>query len=147
MFSINTKAPDFDLLDQNEELHSLSQYIGQWVLLYFYPKDNTPGCTQEACAIQDNLSDFKNFDIQVLGISSDSTLSHKKFASKYNLDFPLLSDQNLKVSQLFKVADLFTAKRASYLIGRDGLIKKVYSSVKPKQHAREVLADYRELCS
>ena len=94
MLTQGTTAPDFSLLDQNELAHMLSQYRGKTVLLYFYPKDDTPGCTKEACMIADVYEDFATKGIVVLGVSKDSPASHKKFAAKYNLPFTLLSDTN-----------------------------------------------------
>src|SRR5882672_10035737 len=90
-------APDFKLIDQDGKEHKLSDYKGQWILVYFYPKDDTPGCTKEACAIRDMIPDFKKLKLQVFGISKDNTKSHKKFSQKYDLPFTLLSDEDKKV--------------------------------------------------
>ena len=100
---IGDKAPVFGLLDQNGKTHSLAEYKGQWVLLYFYPKDDTPGCAKEACAIRDNFPDFKKLKAVVFGISADSVKSHKKFADKYNLPFTILSDEDKKVVRKYGV--------------------------------------------
>jgi len=150
-----TKAFDFSLPDQNGELHSLSQYAGKWVLLYFYPKDDTPGCTKEACAIRDADPDLSSLDAVVLGVSADSVASHKKFADKYQLAFPLLSDEKKEVIDAYGVwgNKKFMGKeyegilRTSFLIDPSGVIAKVYENVKPEVHAKEVLDDVRELRS
>lgn len=153
MFTIGTPAPDFTLLDQNEIEHSLAQYRGGYVLLYFYPKDDTPGCTKEACAITDVYNDFKAVGIAVLGVSKDSPQSHKKFATKYNLPFTLLSDSGLAVAEVYgawKEKTMFgkTAlgmHRISYLIDPAGMIVNVYPNVDPPNHALQILKDVKEL--
>ena len=148
---LNTKAPDFNLPDQDGKLHKLSDYKGRWVLLYFYPKDNTPGCTKEACGIRDEFKNFKNLNIVVLGISADSQQSHKKFIQKYKLPFTLLSDESKKVLKKYGVwgKKKFIGKeyegilRTSFLINPDGKIVKIYEQVKPDIHAKEVLKDFK----
>jgi peroxiredoxin Q/BCP len=148
---LNTKAPDFNLPDQDGKLHKLSDYKGKWVLLYFYPKDNTPGCTKEACGIRDEFKNFKNLNIVVLGVSADSSESHKKFAQKYKLPFTLLSDESKKVLKKYGVwgKKKFMGKeyegilRTSFLINPDGKIVKIYEQVKPDIHAKEVLKDFK----
>jgi peroxiredoxin Q/BCP len=153
MRATGTPAPDFSLPDQHGTIHSLSQYLGKWVLLYFYPKDDTPGCTKEACAIRDADPDLSSLGAIVLGVSADSVKSHKKFAEKYNLAFPLLADEERQVVDAYGVwgAKKFMGReyegilRTSFLIGPDGVIAKVYESVKPETHAEEVLADLRTL--
>lgn len=148
-----TKAPDFTLPDQNGDERSLSDYAGHWVLLYFYPKDDTPGCTKEACTINDNLSSFDNIGAEVLGVSVDSEKSHKKFADKYGLNFTLLSDENMKVVKKYGVwgnkkmmgKEYEGTVRMSFLIDPDGKIAKVYEKVKPETHAGEVLKDLKAL--
>lgn len=150
--AVGTLAPDFMLLDQDGKEHALSSYRGKWVLVYFYPKDDTPGCTKEACAIRDADPDFSALDAVVLGISADSVKSHKKFAEKYGLAFPLLADESKKVVNAYGVWGLkkFMGReyegimRTSFLIGPDGKIAKVYEKVKPEQHAAEVLVDLKE---
>jgi thioredoxin-dependent peroxiredoxin len=149
----DTIAQDFILPDQDGRTHSLSDYRGKWVLLYFYPKDDTPGCTKEACAIRDNFPDFSKLDIAVLGVSVDSPTSHKKFIEKYKLPFTLLSDEDKKVVGLYGVwgKRKFAGKeyegtlRTSFLIDPDGRIAKIYEDVKPETHAAEVLADIHNL--
>ncbi len=146
-------APEFTLPDQNGELRSLSAYKGRWTLLYFYPKDDTPGCTKEACAIRDEFPAFDTSSIAVLGISADSVKSHKKFEEKYKLPFTLLSDENKEVSKAYCVwgpkkfmgRDYEGISRISFLISPEGKIAKVYDKVKPELHAAEVLHDVAEL--
>ena len=150
---INKTAPDFILPDQDGNKHKLSDYKGQWVLVYFYPKDNTPGCTTEACALRDNFPAFKKLKIQVFGISADSEKSHKKFVDKYQLPFTLLADEDKKTAKKYGVWEeksMFGVKymgilRNSYLINPDGKIAKIYEKVKPSAHAEEVLKDIKEL--
>jgi len=145
----NSPAPDFTLPDQDGTMRSLSDYRRRWVLLYFYPKDDTPGCTKEACSIRDNFPDFKKLKIAVLGISTDSVGSHKKFEEKYKLPFTLLSDADKKVVNLYGVwgKKTFMGKeyegtlRTSFLIDPKGNIAKVYEDVKPETHAEEILKD------
>ena len=153
MLKEGTKAPDFTALDQNEKDHSLKDYTGKWVLLYFYPKDNTPGCTKEACAIRDTWSEFKKAGITVLGMSGDSTTSHKKFADKYKLPFTLLADPDRKIMKAYQVLNtkkMFGKEyegisRSSYLIDAKGNIAKTYPKVKPSDHADQILADAKTL--
>ncbi len=144
-------APDFTLADQEGAMHTLSQYQGQWVLLYFYPKDDTPGCTKEACMIRDAFPDFRALDIVVLGVSVDAVKSHKKFVEKYELPFTLLADEEKTVVNLYHVwakkkfmgREYMGTLRMSFLIDPKGTIAKVYEDVKPAAHAAEVLADIR----
>jgi peroxiredoxin Q/BCP len=145
-------APDFTLTDQDGASHTLSALRGGWVLLYFYPKDDTPGCTKEACAIRDNYPAFKKLNIVVFGISTDSEASHQKFAEKYNLPFTLLADPAKEVVKQYGVfgekkfmGKIFSGvSRTSFLVAPDGTIAKVYEDVKPETHADEVLADLKE---
>lgn len=149
MFKVNDQASDFNLKDQNGDKHSLSDYRGNWVLLYFYPKDDTPGCTKEACTLRDNLPDFKLIQAVVLGVSVDSVSSHKKFAQKYALPFTILSDEDKTVVKAYDVwqqkkfmgKEYLGTLRTSFLINPEGKIVKIYENVKPNDHAREVLAD------
>jgi peroxiredoxin Q/BCP len=142
-------APDFSLPDQNGEEKALSSYKGQWVLLYFYPKDDTPGCTKEACAIRDAFPNFDSKRVVVLGISPDSVKSHKKFEEKYGLPFTLLADEDKEVANLYGVwgpkkfmgREYEGVLRTSFLINPEGTISRVYEKVKPEAHAAEVLAD------
>ena len=147
------KAIDFSLMDQNEKVHTLSSYKGNWVLLYFYPKDDTPGCTKEACGFRDSLNDLKKYNVVVLGISADSVSSHQKFAKKYNLNFPLLSDEKKEVIKAYGAfgKKKFMGKefegilRISFLINPQGEIVKKYDKVKPEVHAKEVLEEIKNL--
>jgi thioredoxin-dependent peroxiredoxin len=153
MVTIGQSAPDFTLLDQDGKEHILSAYRGQYVLIYFYPKDDTPGCTKEACAIRDAEPDFKGLDAIVLGISPDTVKSHKKFAEKYGLPFTLLADPEHVAIDAYGVwgRKKFMGReydgvfRTSFLIAPDGTVAKVYETVKPEVHAAEVLADLAAL--
>ncbi len=136
MIEEKTIAPDFTLVDENNTSHSLSDYIGDHVLLYFYPKDDTPGCTKEACAIRDIYNEFEKKGIKVLGVSADSPESHKKFKAKYELPFTLLSDKKKEVITMYG-----GTKRVSYLIDPMGFIAKVYPKVDPATHAQTILDD------
>jgi peroxiredoxin Q/BCP len=137
---VESMAPDFTLKDQDGMEHSLSDFRGKNVLVYFYPKDDTPGCSKEACTIRDTYSEFQNMNVQVIGISPDSAESHKKFAEKNSLPFLLLSDADQSVAKLYK-ADGKMVARISYLIDAEGKIEKAYPDVDPSSHAQEVLAD------
>jgi len=147
------EKPNFSLPDQTGKIHSLKDYKGQWVLVYFYPKDDTPGCTKEACAIRDNFLAFKKLGIKVFGISADSEKSHQKFTEKYDLPFTLLSDPDKKVikdwgvwqKKKFMGKEYMGIARTSFLINPDGELAKTYEKVKPEVHAEEVLADIKEL--
>lgn len=149
------EAPDFTLSDQDGTPHALSSYRGKWVLLYFYPKDDTPGCTIEACTIRDQFKDFQKIDAVVLGVSTDSVASHKKFATAYELPFTLLADEHKEVVGRYGVfgekkmmgRTYMGTKRTSFLIDPKGNIAKVYEKVKPEEHAQEVLADLRTVNS
>ncbi len=151
MPEIGQSAPDFTLPDQDGKPRTLSDYRGKHVLLYFYPKDDTTGCTREACAIRDAHPDFKKLDAVVFGISADSVASHKKFAEKYGLPFTLLADVEKKAIQAYGVwgRKKFMGReydgifRTSFLIDPDGTIKHVYEKVKPLTHAAEVLIDLK----
>ena len=142
-------APGFSLLDHTGRVHTLADYRGRWLLLYFYPKDDTPGCTKEACAFRDVYADIRARNAEVLGVSVDSVTSHEKFAAKYNLPFPLLADEKKEVvraygawgTKKFMGRQYQGTHRISFLIAPDGTIAKVYDSVKPDRHAEEVLRD------
>lgn len=153
MLTTGTPAPNFTLTDQNEKSHSLSDYRGSWVLLYFYPKDNTPGCTKQACDIRDDYPTFKKLQCAVFGISTDSEMSHKKFEEKYNLPFTLLADTEKNVVKAYGVwapkkfmgREFLGTLRTSFLIDPEGNIAKVYENVKASLHAEEVLTDLKSL--
>jgi peroxiredoxin Q/BCP len=150
---INEKAPAFVLPDQDGKPHQLSDWKGQWLLLYFYPKDDTPGCTKEACTLQERLPDFKKAGLEAVGISVDSVKSHRKFADKYKLTFPLLADEKKEVVQLYRVwgkkkfmgKEYLGIARSSFLIDPQGRIAKIYPKVDPAVHAEEVTTDLRNL--
>ncbi len=145
--SIGDAAPAFTASDQAGKTHSVPR--GEWTLLYFYPKDDTPGCTKEACAIRDAYPDFKKLKIAVFGISVDSEKSHAKFVEKYDLPFTLLSDEKKAIvgqygvrgKKKFMGREYMGTMRASFLISPEGKIAKIYEAVKPEAHAAEVLAD------
>jgi peroxiredoxin Q/BCP len=145
MLQNNIPAPDFTLPDQDSVEHTLSSYQGSFVLVYFYPKDDTPGCTKEACAIRDAYDIFKQHGITVLGISKDSVASHKKFAEKYGLPFTLLADTDKKVISDYRAGSFLMTKRISYLIDPQGMIAKSYPKVDPAMHAKEILDDVQML--
>ena len=146
MLETKKLAPDFELKDQDGKLHKLSDYRGvSNVLVYFYPKDDTPGCTKEACTIRDAYDDFSNLDLVILGISGDSVESHKKFEEKYHLPFTLLSDEGLKVAELYDAKAPMWANRVSYLINKDGEIVKSYPKVDPASHAAEIYKDLKNI--
>ena len=144
----NTIAPDFSLSDENGQLRKLSEYKGKTVLLYFYPKDDTPGCTTEACSLRDDYSAYEKAGVVILGISADSAASHLKFKQKYHLPYTLLADVDHKVCETYGVwgqkkmmgKEYMGILRTSYLIGKEGMIKKVFAEVKPAEHSQEVLA-------
>lgn len=155
MVKIGEKAPDFVLKDQDGKERSLSEFKGKKVLLYFYPRDFTPGCTKEACGIRDNFEGFRKLDVVVLGVSTDSVDRHKRFAQKHNLPFILLSDEKAELSKKYGVwrkkklagREYFGIARTSFLIDEEGKIIKIYEKVKPEIHAREVLEDLKKLAS
>ncbi len=149
MLEVGKKAPNFTLLDQDGNKHSLKDYLGKKVILYFYPKDNTSGCTKEACNFKDIYPDIQEKGAVVLGISKDSTKSHKKFEEKYQLPFTLLADEDTTVIQkydVWKEKSMYGRKyigieRSTYLIDEKGIIIKAYQKVKPADHPSEVLED------
>ncbi|MBI5138882.1 MAG: thioredoxin-dependent thiol peroxidase [Candidatus Vogelbacteria bacterium] len=144
-------APEIMLPDQDDIVHKLSDYKGQWVLVYFYPKDDTPGCTKEACAIRDDFDNFDKLDLKVLGISADPVKNHKKFALKYELPFTLLADVEKKTvndygvwaEKKFLGRKYMGILRSSFLIDPKGKIAKIYENVKPAEHAMEVIKDLK----
>lgn len=147
------KAPTFSLMDQAGKKHALKDYLGKWVLIYFYPKDNTSGCTKEACALRDSFPNFTKLKCVVLGISPDSETSHKKFSEKYALPFTLLADTEKVVAEKYGVwaekklmgKKYFGILRTSFLINPEGNVAKVYTTVKPETHAEEVIEDLKVL--
>ena len=147
MLEANVKAPDFTLSDKDGNEVSLSDFSGQKVVLYFYPKDNTPGCTKQACALASAYEAFKSKNVQIIGISKDSVKSHQNFAAKYNLPFILLSDPELKAITAYDVWQekkccgkvCMGVVRTTYVIGEDGTIEYVMPKVKPDTNAAEIL--------
>lgn len=146
MLKKGDKAPDFKLADQNGKLHSLADYKDSWLLIYFYPKDFTSGCTTEACSLRDNFSRIKD-RLQLVGVSADSVESHKNFIGKYSLPFTLLSDAKREMIKNYGTDGLILAKRTSFLINPQGTIEKIYEKVDPSSHAEEILRDISSLAS
>lgn len=142
-------APDFRLQDQNNQWHTLGDYSGRWLVLYFYPKADTPGCTTEACEFRDNIFAFDEIGAAIVGVSLDDVASQKDFAEKYHLPFPLLSDAQQEVAGRYGVLATFgnmtVASRQTFLIDPQGRIAKHYSEVDPETHSAQVLADLEEL--
>ncbi|MFQ6004737.1 MAG: peroxiredoxin [Woeseia sp.] len=142
-------APGFELRDQDGQLHSLEDYRDKWVTLYFYPKDDTPGCTTEACEFRDNIFAFKELNCQILGVSLDDEISHKAFAEKYDLPFPLLADADGTTSEAYGVKTrkfgMTMAKRQTFIIDPNGRVAKHYAKVDPDTHSQQVLNDLRVL--
>ena len=151
--SSGVPAPEFSLPDEANKIHRLSDFRGQTVVLYFYPKDDTPGCTTEACNFRDDYGDFINANIVILGVSPDNTKSHAKFKQKFELPFPLLADDGHKICDLYQVwgpkkfmgREYEGVLRTTFVIGPDGRIAKVFENVKPAGHSAEVLAAVRGL--
>lgn len=147
MLSIGTKAPEFTLEDKDGNKVSMSDFKGKKVVIYFYPKDNTPGCTRQACAFRNAYDGFKKDDVQVIGISKDSIKSHQKFAEKHELPFILLSDPDLVAIKAFDVwkekkmygKTALGVVRATYIIDENGIIEKVFEKAKPDTNAQEIL--------
>ena len=148
---INTgqTAPNFNLQDQNGEWHTLDNYKGKWVVLFFYPKDQTPGCTTEACNFRDNIFEFEKLNAQILGVSLDDVESHQAFSEKYSLPYPILADVNQECATEYGVLGKFMmmtiAKRESFLINPEGSIVKHYKKVNPDTHTNEVIVDLKRL--
>jgi peroxiredoxin Q/BCP len=148
VLSAGNKAPDFELMDNEGKVHKLTDYQGKTIVVYFYPKDDTPGCTKEACSFRDAYADFREAGVEVIGISPDSEKSHTKFIQKFELPFVLLSDKDHQVCEAFGVWGLkkYMGReyegvfRTTFIIGPDGVIKEVFEDVKPADHSQEVLA-------
>lgn len=150
---VGKKAPAFKLLDDEGKERSLAEFKGKTVLLYFYPKDMTPGCTTEACTLRDKMNDLKDLGVVVLGVSKDSVESHKKFKEKERLNFSLLSDPDMKMLESYGVwkeksiygKTFLGISRESFLINGEGVVVKHYAKVKPADHADEVIADVKAM--
>lgn len=146
------KATDFNLKDQYGKVRTLSEFKGKWVVLYFYPKDDTPGCTKEACSFRDSYQKLQNMGVQILGVSKDPVSSHKKFAEKYNLNFPILSDEGKEVIKAYKSWGIkkFMGRsfqgtiRNTYLIDPKGEIVKFYEKVNPLTHTSQIISDLND---
>lgn len=147
--AVGSVAPEFELPDQNGQLHSLEDYRDQWVVLYFYPKDETPGCTTEACEFRDNIFAYKDLNAQILGVSLDDVESHKAFAENHGLPFPLLADVDGDVATAYgvktRMSGMTVAKRQTFIVGPDGTIAKHYENVSPADHSKQVLTDLEDL--
>ena len=147
--AIGAPAPEFELPDQDGQLHSLEDYRDQWVVLYFYPKDETPGCTTQACEFRDNIFAFRKLNAQILGVSLDDVESHKKFSENHGLPFPLLADADGKTADDYgvktKMMGWTVAKRQTFIVDPQGNIARHYEKVDPDEHAAEVLADLEAL--
>lgn len=139
--TVGTPAPGFTVKDTQGNSVSLSDYAGKTVVLYFYPKDDTPGCTKEACSFRDNYTAYQGKDIAVFGVSMDDVASHQKFTDKFNLPFPLLADVDGTLTQSYGVDGGGYSKRVTYVIDGAGQIIRVYDSVKTDTHATDILAD------
>lgn len=147
MLEIGIKAPDFELLDQNGDTVTLSQYLGKKVVLYFYPRDNTAGCTKQACGFAENYPHFIEKGAEVIGVSKDSVKSHKRFEEKYHLPFTLISDPDLiaiKAYDVYKEKTMYGKKsmgvvRTTYLINEEGVIEKAFGKVKAADNPTQML--------
>jgi len=151
ILAVGSQAPEFELEDSQGKTRRLSDYAGQTFVLYFYPRDNTPGCTTEACSFRDAYQDFKDAGVEVIGISPDTVTSHLKFADKFNLPFVLLSDPDHKVCEAYGAWGLKKSYgreyegvfRTTYVIDPEGKVKHVFENVKPSDHSQEVLEAVR----
>tara|TARA_B100001109_G_scaffold160666_1_gene130800 strand:- start:58 stop:585 length:528 start_codon:yes stop_codon:yes gene_type:complete len=144
---IGMDAPNFTLTDQDNIERSLSDYKNKWLVLYFYPKDDTPGCTTEACNFRDNMEIINKLNVSILGVSIDSIESHKEFSEKYSLPFPLLADTNGEVAKKYDSFGSFVgfkyASRHTFIINPSGKIHKIYKKVSPSQHAQEIINELK----
>ena len=153
MIRENSKAPDFELKNEKGEIIKLSDFIGDIVILYFYPKDDTPGCTTEACNFRDDYSLYERAGVKIIGVSPDSMKSHEKFKTKHDLPFPLLSDEDHQVAEAYGVWGLkkfmgkeyFGILRTTFLVDKNGMIARVFEGVKPASHSEEVLEAAKSL--
>ncbi len=145
---VGDKAPHFELKDGQGKLHKLTDYKGKTVALYFYPKDDTPGCTAEACNLRDNYSLLQDSGIVILGVSYDDSTSHQEFSSKYNLPFPLLSDIEKEVAEAYGAKGTFTGflvpQRKTYLIGKEGKIMHIFEDVESGNHTAQIMSILRK---
>ncbi len=146
---LGSAAPEFELADQTGQLHSLEDYREQWVVLYFYPKDETPGCTTEACEFRDNIFAYRDLNAQILGVSLDDVDSHREFAEHHSLPFPLLADVDGSAADAYgvktRMLGMIVAKRQTFIIDLNGNVVKHYEKVKPAEHSAQVIADLQAL--
>lgn len=153
MLKVGDRAPTFTLKDQDGRSHQLSDYAKSWVVLYFYPRDNTPGCTKEACSFRDSIDVLRNINTEVIGISKDSILSHQSFIDRYNIPFTLLSDPEKEIIKKYGAwqkknsfgREYYGTHRMTYLIDPKGKIAKIYKTVNPLKHVDQVIADLSKL--
>lgn len=142
-------APDFRLPDQHGKMHALADYRGKYLVLYFYPKDDTPGCTQEACSFRDDLHQLSEMGAQVIGVSVDDSASHAEFAKKYHLPFPLLADKSGTVADSYgaylNLGIVKMARRFTFMIDPQGNIAKIYLSVETSRHSKQIIDDLKQL--
>lgn len=148
--AVGSPAPAFKLQDQSGKWHSLSDYRGKWVVLYFYPKDNTPGCTTQACEFRDNIFAYRELGAVILGVSVDDVASHKSFSEQHSLPFPILADSEKKTTAAYGTLTKYVgiaelARRDTFIIDPEGKVAKHYVKVDPKGHSEIVLADLRQL--
>ena len=144
---VGQTVPDFEAETYGGEKVKLSDYFSDSIIaLYFYPRDNTPGCTKEACSLRDGIDDLRDLGVKVLGVSSDSVKSHENFRNKYNLNFPLISDKSREIIETYGVKSKFnSARRVTFLIDKGGKIKHIWTKVNTSSHAQEVLEKVKEL--
>jgi len=142
---LGNSAPEFKLKNSYGKLVSLNEFKGEWLLVFFYPKDDTPGCTKEACSLRDNFTEIKKLNANIVGISIDSSDSHKEFKEKYNLPFMLLSDPDGETAKKYGALNNFfifkLAKRQSFMIDPEGVVRRVYRNVSPSNNAQEIKTD------
>ncbi len=150
--AVGAAAPEFKLQDQTGKWHSLKDYRGKWVVLYFYPKDNTPGCTTQACEFRDNIFAYREIGAAILGVSVDDVASHKQFSDEYSLPFPILADSEKKTATAYGTLTRYLgitelARRDTFIIDPQGRVAKHYVKVYPKGHSELVLTDLKQLAA
>ncbi len=145
LLNVGSTIPEFETVDQNGNKISSEKLLGKVSVVYFYPKDDTPGCTTEACEFRDSMDEYRKNGIEVFGISVDSEASHKKFVNKYSLNFTLLADKEKRISEMFGVLGERSARRVTFIVDREGKIQYVFPKVSPKGHSSEVIQKIREL--
>ncbi len=144
--NVGDKVPDIEVLNNEGKKTKLSDFRGKKVVLYFYPRDDTPGCTREACNFRDDINEIRKLDAEVIGVSVDSPESHKKFISKYKLNFPLLADKEKTLTKAFGALKFTgTASRVTYIIGKDGTVKGFFPKVSPDNHSKEIIETLKRI--